>query len=89
MHKKPATIANNLLFDRIGFIINEARQRTAQTVNTILVRTYWEIGREIVEHELKGNVRAEYGEQSLKTLSKELIQRFGKGFSYPNLRKMR
>lgn len=76
------------LLDRIGVIINEARQRTVQSVNTILVKTYWEIGREIVEHELMGNIRAEYGEKSLKTLSKTLIQRYGKGFSYPNLRRM-
>ncbi|HES59720.1 MAG TPA: DUF1016 family protein, partial [Caldithrix sp.] len=89
MTKKPVNIKNDLLLNRIGLIINEARQRTVQAVNTMMVKTYWEIGREIIEHELKGSIRAEYGEQSLKTLSTELVQRYGKGFSYPNLRKMR
>lgn len=88
MNRTPAKITNNVLVDRISVIINEARQRTVQSVNTILVKTYWEIGREIVEHELKGNIRAEYGEKSLKILSNELIKKYGKGFSYPNLRRM-
>jgi len=89
MSKEPEKVKNNLLLDRIGIIINEARQKTVQTVNTILVKTYWEIGREIVEHELGGKVRADYGKETLKSISKELVQRYGKGFSYPNLRKMR
>lgn len=89
MNKGISKKIDSQLLDRIGDIITEARQRTVQTVNTILVKTYWEIGREIVEFELKGNIRAEYGEQVLASLSKELSQRFGKGFSYPNLRKMR
>ena len=89
MTKKMTQRNSLLLLDRISEILTAARQQTARTVNTILVITYWEIGREIIEHELKGNVRAEYGERSLKILSNELVQRFGKGFSYPNLRKMR
>ena len=89
MRKKIGRGNDSQLVSRIGDIIKEARKQTVRTVNTILVKTYWEIGQEIVEHELSDNIRAEYGDQSLKTLSKELIQRYGKGFSYPNLRKMR
>lgn len=76
------------LLDRIGEIIIEARQQTVRAVNTILVKTYWEIGREIVEQELGGKVRAEYGERFLKNMASELAARHGKGFSYPNLRRM-
>ena len=76
------------LLDRIGAIITEARQRTVQTVNTMLVKTYWQIGREIVEHELGGKTRAVYGTEFLKNLAVDLVQQFGKGFSYPNLRRM-
>lgn len=77
------------LLDRIGDIITEARQRTVQTVNTILVKTYWEIGREIVEHELGGKSRAEYGEKLLKKLAIQLTVQYGQGFSYRNLQRMK
>ncbi|MDW7680522.1 MAG: DUF1016 N-terminal domain-containing protein, partial [bacterium] len=89
MTKKPAKIKNDLLFDRIGLIISEARRRTVQTVNTILVKTYWEISREIVEHELGGKTRADYGEKLLKNLAKELTVQYGQGFSYRNLQRMK
>lgn len=89
MNKKPVKKTESQLIKKIGSILEEARRYTAVTLNTILVKIYWQIGKEIVEHELGGNIRAEYGEQSLKNLAKELTQRYGRGFSYPNLRKMR
>jgi predicted nuclease of restriction endonuclease-like (RecB) superfamily len=58
-------------------------------VNTALVTTYWLVGRRIVEYEQKGKERAEYGEKLLEKLSKDLIQRFGRGFSPDNLEAMR
>jgi len=89
MSKELSKTNDSQLFNRIGGILTLARRHTVQTVNTILVQTYWEIGREIVEHELGGKIRAEYGKESLKTLSKELTVRFGKGFSQKNLENMR
>ncbi len=80
---------DNPLLNRIGEILTIARQHTVQSVNTILVKTYWEIGREIVEHEMGGKPRAEYGKKMLRNLAKELTLRYGRGFSYPNLQKMR
>lgn len=77
------------LVSRIGDIIKEARNQTVRTVNVILVKTYWEIGREIVEHELGGKTRAKYGTEFLKNLAMELTERFGSGFSYRNIRKIR
>ena len=88
MIKKVQNKNPSLLLERIGAIITEARQRTIQTVNTLLVKTYWAIGREIVEHELGGKTRAAYGTEFLKNLAVDLVQQFGKGFSYPNLRRM-
>ena len=77
------------LLDRIGVIITEARQRAVQTVNTMLVKTYWEIGREIVEYELGGKIRADYGEELVKNLAIQLAERYGQGFSYRNLQRMK
>lgn len=77
------------LISRIGDLLQAGRQKAAQSVNTILVQTYWEIGRHIVEYEQKGNVRAEYGTQLFERLSKDLTEMYGKGFGRSNLLYMR
>lgn len=89
MSKEISKLDDTLLIGRIGELLTIARRHTVQSVNTILVKTYWEIGREIVEHELSGKIRAEYGMKMLRHLSKNLTTLYGKGFSYPNLQKMR
>jgi predicted nuclease of restriction endonuclease-like (RecB) superfamily len=53
------------------------------------VRTNFEIGRLIVEHEQQGAQRAEYGKLVLKTLADRLTAEFGRGFSKSNLEYMR
>jgi len=79
---------NNLL-DRIANILVEARVKAVREINKAQVLAYWEIGREIVEFEQKGRVRAEYGEELIVSLTKDMTERFGKGFSERNLRNMR
>ena len=51
--------------------------------------TYWKIGEIIVRYEQDDNIRAAYGEQTLKQLSKVLTQELGKGFSRSNIYNMR
>ena len=46
-------------------------------------------GKYIVEYELKGKDRAEYGKQLLVNLAKDLTTKNGKGFSRSNLVYMR
>ena len=75
----------HILIDQIGHLLAEGRRKAAQSVNTILVQTYWEIGRYVIEYEQKGNERAEYGTQLFERLSKDLTLRYGKGFSRSNL----
>ena len=77
------------LFDRIANILVEARTRVVREINKAQVLIYWEIGREIVVFEQKGMVRAEYGEELIVRLTKDMTERFGKGFSERNLRNMR
>ena len=79
---------NNLL-DRIPNILVEARTKVVREINKAQVLAYWKIGREIVEFERKGKIRAEYGEELIKRLSKDMTEKFGKGFSEMNLRNMR
>lgn len=77
------------LIEQIGQLLSEGRQKAAQSVNTILVKTYWGIGRYIVEFEQNGNEKAEYGSKLFDRLSKDLTERFGKGFGRSNLLYMR
>ncbi len=80
---------NNSMMNEIRELLINARQSMAVQVNTELLTTYWNVGRIIVEHEQVNRERADYGKQTLKQLSKELIQEFGKGFSRSNLQNMR
>ena len=77
------------LFERISALIDEARQRVVTTVNVAEVYTKYSIGQYIVEDEQQGKDRAQYGKQVLQNLSAKLTERFGDGWSYPNLRKIR
>ena len=85
----PEKQSYNELIGKIGGLLQQGRQQAAQSVNTILVQTYWLIGQHIVEFEQKGNQKAEYGSQLFERLSKDLILAYGKGFSRSNLLYMR
>lgn len=77
------------LIGGIAELLETARRTAARTVNVLMTATYWEIGRRIVEFEQGGKARAEYGEEVLQRLAKDLSARFGRGFSYPNVNKFR
>lgn len=77
------------VFDNIKQLMDQARNRVSREVNTILVQTYWEIGRIIVEDEQGNLERAEYGKKLITDLSKRLTKEYGKGFSRANLQNMR
>lgn len=77
------------LVNEIGFLLQKGREQVAQSVNTILVQTYWLIGRHIVEFEQGGKEKADYGSFLFEQLSKDLTQLYGKGFSRANLLYMR
>lgn len=77
------------LIQNIGQTLEEGGRKAIQSVNSILVQTYWEIGRKIVEYEQSGKERAEYGVALLDKLSRDLKQKYGKGFSRSNLQYMR
>src|SRR5690606_9169820 len=77
------------LLDNIGVTIEQARQNAIKFVNTELVKANWEIGRHIVEYEPHGTAWAEYGSDLLSNLSKDLKQRYGKGYGRRNILDMR
>ena len=70
-------------------LLDVARRASARVVNTLMTATYWEIGRRIVEHEQAGQKRAGYGEEVVSKFSKDLTQRFGRGFGPAQIAAMR
>lgn len=82
-------LIDNKMIEQIKSLLESARQKVAAEVNSTLLMTYWQIGRIIVEDEQQHESRAEYGKQTLKTLSKVLTDEYGKGFSISNLQSMR
>lgn len=74
-----------MLKESISKLLNTGRQKASKAVNTVLVNTYWHIGRHIVEFEQDGESRATYGDSVVDKLSKDLTLELGKGFSRSNL----
>ena len=77
------------VYNNIKQLMDQARNRVSREVNNILIQTYWEIGRIIVEDEQGNLERAEYGKKLITDLSKRLTKEYGKGFSKSNLFNMR
>jgi len=85
-------IKNNIdiqLLENIKSIINTARKNVLQKVNQELLFTYWRIGKEIVDSEKSNNTDNRTSRQIILSLSKQLTQEVGKGFSRSNLFNMR
>jgi len=87
--KKVEVSSYNTLVNSISKILEEGRRKAYFSVNTILVRTYWEIGKQIVEFEQNGEEKAEYGSSLLRNICNDLSLRFGSGFSKSNVYLMR
>ena len=77
------------LLSAIRTLLHESRSQLQQTINHAMVKTYWEVGRLIVEEEQKGEKRAAYGQSQIKALAQDLRKEFGKGFTARNLLNMR
>ncbi|HNY63030.1 MAG TPA: PDDEXK nuclease domain-containing protein [Bacteroidales bacterium] len=79
----------NNFYAEISDLLKQSRNRAYKAVNTLMVRTYWQIGKRIVEQELQGKSKANYGDYLITNLSRHLTDTFGKGFSEANLWNMR
>ncbi len=77
------------LFNQVSGLIEQARSYMKTSVNTAEVYTKYFIGKYIVEYEQQGNARAQYGKQVIKDLSQKLTDRFGSGWSFPNLKNIK
>lgn len=88
MKNLPMKKYSSLITD-IGALLEQGRRQAFHAVNPILVKTYWEIGKRIIDYEQEGKEKAEYGASLLDNLSKDLKLKYGKGFSKSNVYLMR
>ena len=86
---KKLTTNDNLFYKRVANLLHDARKSVIRNVNSVMVNTYYLLGKMIVEKEQQGKMRAEYGKELIHKLSKRLQKEFGKGFSADNLENMR
>lgn len=73
------------LFRYLRTLVDTAEQTRDPYPKFALVEAYWHIGRIIVETEQDGQERADYGIHLIESLSQQLTQAFGKGYSLPNM----
>ena len=64
----------NSLYHQISELLRTARKNVLQSVNITMTKTYFKIGKLIVEEEQNGKQRAVYGEKLITELSKELTE---------------
>ena len=83
----PAASGPKALLADVRELILSARQTVARGVNAALVALYWSIGQRIRRDILKEK-RAEYGDEIVVTLSRQLALEFGRGFTEKNVRRM-
>jgi predicted nuclease of restriction endonuclease-like (RecB) superfamily len=77
------------LIDNIGSVYNKAKSKMISAINAEMIDAYWKIGKNIVEFEQKGKIKAQYGSKLLLRISRDLKLKYGKGFSRSNLSYMR
>jgi len=77
------------IYQEIHDLLHNARQNIISNINSTMTKTYFLIGKRIVEEEQDGNKRAEYGKNLIKTFSKKLTKEFRKEFLETNLEQMR
>ena len=81
---QPKMNGNRALFIDIKKLVEDSRNNVAQTINAELTVMYWNIGNRI-NNDILNNQRAEYGKQTVLTLSRQLTTEFGKGWSVQQL----
>ncbi len=85
--RKVVTTSVEPAFAEVANLIETARERTFQAVNTVLIDLYWQVG----EYISRKIASAEWGEGVVVQLARYLARKMPdlKGFSRPNLFRMR
>ena len=80
----PEGLNGKALFNHIVVLIEQSRRRVALHVNSEITHLYWRVGK-VINLELLGEQRAEYGEGIISSLATELTNTYGSGWSKRHL----
>lgn len=76
-----------VLAQQIRSLIEAAQARTALSVNAHMTQLYWRVG-QLIYTQVLGGGRAQYGEEILPKVARELVHDYGGSFGVKNLRRM-
>ena len=79
-----AILSQGELYGDACSIIEQAQTSAYRSINDTLIKRNWLLGLRI-QHEVLKEQRAEYGEQVIQKLAKELTDKYGRGFKKSNL----
>lgn len=85
MSDKGKLVKSDSCINDIKTIIEQGRQTAYSSVNLVMINTFWNVGRRIVEEEQNGAERAEYGDYLIKRIASELTKEYGSSFNYRNI----
>lgn len=80
-------LENKKLLNELVSLIARTKTQVISNVNSSLTLLFWHVGNRILTHILQ-NKRAEYGKQNVVTVSRELVEKFGKNYEEKNLWRM-
>lgn len=86
LHPAATTLPQDFI-DELREMIDQSRESVASVVNSTLAMLYWHVGSR-VQTEVLNNERAEYGNQIVATVSRQLAAEYGSAFTEKNLRRM-
>ena len=76
--------SNDIVNDACS-IIDTAQKVAYSTVNITLVQRNWLLGKRIADEEMVGKGEEGYGSEIIKSLSRKLTEKYGKGYTQANL----
>ena len=89
MGNKIITKPESFLYKKAISIIDTGRQKIIESIYNESTKSYYLLGKLIIEEEQNGKDRADYGKKLIKNLSKKLTAKYGKGFSISTLKDCR
>jgi hypothetical protein len=75
------------LINDLVVLIQETKTQVISNINSSLTVSFWHVGNLVLNYILQ-NKRADYGKQIVVSVSRELVERFGRNYEEKNLRRM-
>ncbi len=80
-------VLDTRLLTELSALIERGKQEATAQVNSTMTLVFWEIGKRI-NLEVLDNQRATYGKQIVATVSRQLTELYGRGFTEKSVRRM-